>query len=120
MYVDNIGIVSDHALQVHLALNESKEDFEKHRLVLHEIGVLALGRALGFELNVEQIRTIPAVERFGCVRKGVRCFLKRRRVAGWELEAFSDGRPCRSSTLSTASLSDLFIRNLFGPVPRRA
>ena len=33
------------------------------------------GRALGFELNVEQLRTLPTVERSGRIRKRLRCFL---------------------------------------------
>ena len=57
LYVDNIGTVSDQFSQVH-ALDESKQDFEGDRLVLHEISVRSdSGRALGFELNVEQLRT---------------------------------------------------------------
>ena len=81
--VDNIGTVSDQFSQVHALLDESKQDFEKERLFLHEISVKSVsGWALGFELNVEQLRTLPAVERFGRIRKGLRCFLKRRRVAG--------------------------------------
>ena len=57
------------------------------RLLLHEISVKSdSGQALGFELDVEQLRPLPTVERFGRIRKGLPCFLKRRRVAGWELE----------------------------------
>ena len=57
-------------------MNECKQDFEKNGLMLHEISVSSgSGRALGFELNVEQLRTLPAVERFGRIRKGLRCFL---------------------------------------------
>ena len=71
-----------------ITLNESKEDFEKDSLALHEIAVSAGScRALGFVLNVEQLRTLLAVERFRRIRKGLRGFLKRRRVAGCELEA---------------------------------
>ena len=44
-------------------------------------------RALGFELNIEQLRTLPTVESLGRIRKGFRCFWKRRNVAGWEQEA---------------------------------
>ena len=85
--VDNIGIVSDHASQVHTALNQSKEDFEK------EIGVSAgSGRAFGVVLDVEQSRTLAAVERFDRIRKGLRCFLKRRRAGRWELEALKGPR----------------------------
>ena len=88
LYVDNSGVVSNHVAQVHLALNESKDNFEKHRLKLHEISVFSgCGWALGFDLDVEQFRTLPTTERFGRIREGLRCFLKRRRVAGWELEA---------------------------------
>ena len=87
LYVDNIGTVSDQFSHVHPALDESKQDFEKDRLFLHEISVKSdSGWALGFELNVEHLRTLPAVERFGRIRKLLRCFLIRRRVAGWELE----------------------------------
>ena len=32
LYVDNIGIVSDQVSQVHAALDESKQDFERDRL----------------------------------------------------------------------------------------
>ena len=35
---------------------------------------LVFGRALGFELDVEQLRTLPTVERVGLIRKGLRCF----------------------------------------------
>ena len=63
----------------------------KSRLILHEMSVSSgSGRAHGFELNVEQLRNLPAVERFGRIRKGLRCFLNRRRVAGWELECLMD------------------------------
>ena len=87
LFVDNIGVVSDQFSQVHAALDESKQDFERDRLMLHEISVRSdSGRALGIGLNVDQLRTLLSVERFGRIRKGLRCFLKRRRVAGWELE----------------------------------
>ena len=67
--------VSDQLSQVHVALDESKQDFERDRLMLHEISVRSdSGRALDFALNVEQLRTL-------------RCLLKRRRAAGWELES---------------------------------
>ena len=70
LHVDNIGIVSDHVSQAHLAVDESKKEFEKDRLMHHEIAVSAdAGRALGFELNVEQLRTLRTVERFGQIRK---------------------------------------------------
>ena len=85
LYVDDICIVTDHVTRVHMALNESEQRFEKSRLVLHEISVSSgSGGALGFELNVEHLRTLATVERFRPIRKGLRCFLKRRRVAGWE------------------------------------
>ena len=64
-----------------------KQDFERDRLVLHEISVRSdSGRALGFELNVEQLQTLVTVECFGRIRNGLRCFLKHGRVAWWELE----------------------------------
>ena len=75
--MDNIGIVSNQFSPVHVALDESEQDLERDRLLLH---------ALGFELNVEQFRALPSVEHVGRIRKGLRCFSKRRRVAGWELE----------------------------------
>ena len=60
LYVDNIGIVSDHVTQMHIPLNESRQDFEKSRLMPHEISVRSgSGRALGSELDVEQLRTFP-------------------------------------------------------------
>ena len=63
------------------------EDFEQDRLMLHEIAVSAgSGRALGFELNVEKLRTLLPVERFGRLRKGLRCFFNRRRVAAGGLD----------------------------------
>ena len=37
LYVDNIGINSDQFSQVHVALDESKQDFVRDRLLLHEI-----------------------------------------------------------------------------------
>ena len=58
MYVDDIGIVSDRVTQVHMVFNESRQDFKKSRLVLDQISVRSgSGRALGFELDVEQSRT---------------------------------------------------------------
>ena len=46
--VDNIGIVSDQFSQVHAVLDECKLDFERDRLLLHEISVrFDSGRALG-------------------------------------------------------------------------
>ena len=64
-----------------MALNESKQDFEKtkkKRLMLHELsGSSGSGGALGFELNVQRLRTLPTtVERVGRVRKGLRCFFE--------------------------------------------
>ena len=54
VYVDNIGIVRDHVAQVHMGSNESRQDFEESRLMLHEISVsFGSGRAVGFRLNVE-------------------------------------------------------------------
>ena len=57
-----------------MALDESKQDFERDRLVRHEISVRSTnsGRTLGFELNVEQLWTLPSMERFGRIRKGLR------------------------------------------------
>ena len=38
--------------------------------MLHEVSVRSdSGRALGFQVNVEQLRTLPTVERFGRIRK---------------------------------------------------
>ena len=72
LHVDNIGIVSDHVTQVHMALNESGQDLEKSRLMLHEISISSgSDRALGFELDVEQLRTLPTVERYGRIREGL-------------------------------------------------
>ena len=69
LHVDNIGNVSDHVTQVHMALNESRQDFEKSRLMLHEISISSGShRALGFELDVEQLRTLA---RSGCIREGL-------------------------------------------------
>ena len=54
LYVDDIGIFCDHVTQMHMVLNESRQDFEKSRLMLHQISVSSgSGRALGFELIVE-------------------------------------------------------------------
>ena len=90
LHVDNIGIVSDHVSQAHLAVDESKKEFEKDRLMHHEIAASAdAGRALGLELNVEQLRTLRTVERFGQIRKGLRCSLTWVRVAGGELDALT-------------------------------
>ena len=56
----------------------------------HEIAVSAdAARALGFELNVDQLRTLRTVERFGQIRKGLRCSLTWVRVAGGELDALT-------------------------------
>ena len=99
--MDNIGIVCDQFSQVHAVLDESKQDFERDRLSLHEISVKSdSGRALGIELNVEQLRTLPTVERFGLIRKGFRRFLNRRRVAGWELEGLMGRGPPQTGDLS--------------------
>ena len=82
MYVDDIGIVSDHVTQVHMVFNESRQDFKKSRLVLDQISVSSgSGRALGFELDVEQLRTF-----WSHPSRAPMFFLNRRRVAGWELE----------------------------------
>ena len=60
--VDNVGIVSDHVSQVHLALDESTRDFEKDRLMLHDLAVRAgAGRPLRCEVNVEQLRTLLTI-----------------------------------------------------------
>ena len=49
MHVDNIGIISDQFSQVHAALDESKQDFERERLLLHENSVRSdSGRRNGF------------------------------------------------------------------------
>ena len=88
LHVDNTGNVSDCVSQAHLAVDESKKEFEKDRLTHHEIAVSAdAGRAL--ELNVEQLRTLRTVERFGQIRKGLRCSLTWVRVAGGELDALT-------------------------------
>ena len=72
LHVDNIGNVSDHVTQAHMALNESRQDFEKSRLMPHEISISSGShRALGFELDVEQLRTLPTVERSGRIREGL-------------------------------------------------
>ena len=87
LYVDNTGIVRDHVAQVHMGSNESRQDFEESRPMLDEISISSgSDRALGFKLNVEQLRALPTVDRFGRIRKRLRCFVNRRRVAGWELE----------------------------------
>ena len=52
--------------------DESKQDFERNRVLLHEISVKSdSGRAWGFELNVEQLRSLPTVKRFGRIRNFV-------------------------------------------------
>ena len=49
MHADNIGIVSDQFSQVHAALDESKQDFERKRLLLHENSLKSdSGRRNGF------------------------------------------------------------------------
>ena len=73
--------------QVHAALDESKQDFERPSLVARDLG------------NVEQLRTLPSAKRFGRIRKVLRCSLKRRHVAGWELEG-----PMGHATFFLASL----------------
>ena len=86
----NVGIVSDQVSQVPAALDESKQDSKRDRLLLYEISVKSdSGRALGFERNVKQLRTPSTMERFGRIRKGLRCFLKRRRVGGWEIRGMN-------------------------------
>ena len=101
------------------ALDESEGDFERDRLLLHEISVKSgFGRALGFELDVEQLRTLLTVERFGRICKGLRCFLKRRHVAGWELEGLMGHVTFLGfSAVSTGSLASFTIDgNLSGSV----
>ena len=88
MYVDNIGILTrnrDHAKQ---ALDDARRDFEKDRLVLHEIGVHeAGGRALGWDVDGRELCTRASPERFGLVRQAVKALLSRRKVSGWQVEA---------------------------------
>ena len=74
-------------MRFHVALDKSKQDFERDLLMLPEISVRSdSGRALGLELNVEQLRTLPTLDVLVAFAKGLQCPLKRRRVAGWELE----------------------------------
>ena len=104
--MDHIGIVSDQFSQIHSALDESKQDFQRDRLVSHEILVISdSGRAL-------VLHSTSSVERFGRICKGLRCFLKRRRLAGWELEGLMGHVTFlgRSSTVSAASLASFIIR----------
>ena len=115
--VDNIGFVSDQFSQVHAALDESKQDFERDRLLLQEISVKSdSGRALGFELGVEQLRPLPSVEQFGRIRKGLPFFLLRRRVAGRELEGLMGHVTflgLRRETLSLFHCVYRFVRKLY-------
>ena len=88
LYVDNVGLISSSGQHAVTVLEEAKVDFEKDRLLLHEVEVSGSGgRSLGFRLDVANRRTVPTDERFGLIRQGIRCFLRRPRVAGWELEA---------------------------------
>ena len=62
VYVANIGIVSDHVTKCAWPGMKEGKISRKNRLMLHEISVdLGSGRAPGFELDFEQLRTLPTV-----------------------------------------------------------
>ncbi|CAK0812006.1 unnamed protein product [Prorocentrum cordatum] len=87
MYVDNAGVIGFDAARVTCALQEAQRDFDGDHLKFHEVEVMPEGgRTLGCYLDGRHRATRPTDERFAMVRKGVRCLLRRRKVAGWQLE----------------------------------
>eukprot|EP00959_Pyramimonas_sp_CCMP1952_P225868 4723168-Pyramimonas_sp.AAC.1 len=87
MYVDNAGVIGFDAARVTSAPQEAQRDFDGDHLKFHEVEVLPEGgRTLGVYLDGRRRATRPTDERFAMVRKGLRCLLRRRKVAGWQLE----------------------------------
>eukprot|EP00974_Lingulodinium_polyedra_P085398 8269531-Lingulodinium_polyedra.AAC.1 len=87
MYVDNAGVLSISAEQTARAISEAQKDFEQGNLIFHEVAVeTGGGTSLGCCLDGHELATRPTEARFGLVRKGLRGLLRKRRVAGWELE----------------------------------
>ncbi|CAK0824653.1 unnamed protein product, partial [Prorocentrum cordatum] len=87
MCVDNAGVIGVDAARVASALQEAQRDFDGDHLKFHEVEVLPEGgRTLGCYLDGRRRATRPTDERFAMVRKGLRCLLRRRKVAGWQLE----------------------------------
>ncbi|CAK0838915.1 unnamed protein product [Prorocentrum cordatum] len=87
MYVDNAGVIGFDAARVTCALQEAQRDFDGDHLKFHVVEVMPEGgRTLGCYLDGRHRATRPTDERFAMVRKGLRCLLRRRKVAGWQLE----------------------------------
>ena len=112
----------------HLAQDDSKRDIDKDRRMLHEITVTAdAGRAHGLELNVEQLCTLPTVERVEQICQGTSMRLETGACRGMgaggldgprNVHTSSGKRPCRSSTAPTDSLADFVtVASLSGPAP---
>ncbi|CAK0900961.1 unnamed protein product [Prorocentrum cordatum] len=87
MYVDNAGVIGLGAARVTCAPQEAQRDLDGDHLKFHEVEVMPEGgRTLGCYLDGRHRATRPTDERFAMVRKGSRCLLRRRKVAGWQLE----------------------------------
>ncbi|CAK0906248.1 unnamed protein product, partial [Prorocentrum cordatum] len=87
MYVDNAGVLGLSDTAVRSALHEAQTDFDRDHLKFHEVELhVGGGRTLGCHLDGARLCTRPTDERFATVRKGLRCLLRQRKVAGWQLE----------------------------------
>ncbi|CAK0800111.1 unnamed protein product, partial [Prorocentrum cordatum] len=87
MCVDNAGVIGFDAARVTCALQEAQRVFDGDHLKFHEVEAMPEGgRTLGCSLDGRHRATRPTDERFAMVRKGLRCLLRRRKVAGWQLE----------------------------------
>ena len=88
--MDNIGIVSDHVAQVHMALNESRQDLQKSCLTLHEISVsLVLVEPLGLSSTSSSCGPFHPWNVLVASAKGSDVF-RIADVAGWELDGLMD------------------------------
>ena len=87
VYVDNLGVISGNRDRVEAALHEAHESFDSVGLLLHETEVFeGAGKTLGVVIDGKALETRAADERFGNIRAALRWLLRRRCVAGWELE----------------------------------
>ncbi|CAK0861934.1 unnamed protein product [Prorocentrum cordatum] len=87
MYVDSAGVLGLSDTAVRSALHEAQTDFDRDHLKFHEVELhVGGGRTLGCHLDGARLCTRPTDERFATVRKGLRCLLRQRKVAGWQLE----------------------------------
>ena len=88
LYVDNIGVVSNHVSHVHLALNERARKTSRNTVSSYtRIPCFLVLVGLSASTSTSHSFELFPRQRAFRIREGLRCFLKRRRVAGWELEA---------------------------------